>query len=412
MATHQHHDHAHGHHDGHEADSYQLDPRKWATVRNVLAFVALVSWALLAFGYFYDHERFFQSYLVAFCTATFIILGATFFVYVQYLTGSAWSVPIRRILENIMVSIPIGALLFIPVAFAGVDDLYKWARPEALSDALIQTKKAFLNVGGFRLRAGILFALWSIWAFAIWTSSTKQDKTKSIEQMKTSSRWSAPGLLLVCLTGCLAAFEWIMSLDPHWYSTIFGLYCLAGGCVAMWALVTLIALGFRSNGVLAHTITVEHYHDLGKWMFALSVFWTYLAASQYLLIWYASIPEETIYFKERMEGSWGWVSVLLPVGRFAVPFALLVSRAAKRNFTMLRISAIWILFMEFVDMYWMIMPNFHEYAHGFQLHWLDLATLGAVFSVYGLVFWSRFKSNSLVVEGDLRFEQGLHFHQV
>ncbi len=401
---------SHGHH--HEADSYQLDPAKWTTGRNVLAFVALVSWALLAFGYYNEQQRFFQSYLVAFCFGTFIILGATFFVYVQYLTGSAWSVTLRRIMENIMVSIPIGALLFIPIAFMGVDDLYKWAQADAIKDPLIQAKKAFLNVSGFRMRGGILFVLWTIWSFAIWNSSTKQDKNKSIEQMKTSSRWSAPGLLLVCATGCLAAFEWIMSLDPHWYSTIFGLYCIAGGCVAMWALVTLIALGFRSNGILKNSITIEHYHDLGKWMFAISVFWTYLAASQYLLIWYASIPEETIYFKERMVGNWEWVSLLLPVGRFMIPFALLVCRAAKRNLAILRIAAIWILFMEFVDMYWMIMPNFHEHAHGFHLHWLDLAALAGVISVYGLVFWSRFKSHSLVVEGDMRFEQGLNFHQV
>jgi hypothetical protein len=401
---------SHGHH--HATDSYQLDPAKWTTVRNVLAFVALLSWALLAFGYSTEHHRFFQSYLVAFCFGTFIILGATFFVYVQYLTGSAWSVTVRRIMENIMVSIPVGALLFIPIAFFGVDDLYKWAQADAIKDPLIQVKKAFLNVGGFRMRAGVLFALWSIWALAIWSSSTKQDKTKSIEQMKTSSRWSAPGLLLVCVTGCLAAFEWIMSLDPHWYSTIFGLYCLAGGCVAMWAVVTLVSLGFRSAGVLTNSITIEHYHDLGKWMFAISVFWTYLAASQYLLIWYANIPEETIYFQERMHGSWFWVSLLLPIGRFVVPFGLLISRGAKRNLTVLRLAAIWIILMEFVDMYWMIMPNFHEYAHGFHLHWLDLAAVAGVVSVYGLAFWSRFKSHSLVVEGDMRFEQGLHFHQV
>jgi hypothetical protein len=401
---------SHGHH--HATDSYQLEPAKWTTGRNVLAFIALVSWALLAFGYATEQQRFFQSYLIAFCFGTFIILGATFFVYVQYLTGSAWSVTVRRIMENIMVSIPIGALLFIPIAFMGVDDLYKWAQADAIKDPLIQAKKAFLNVGGFRLRAGIIFALWSIWAFAIWASSTKQDKTKSIEQMKTSSRWSAPGLLMVCVTGCLVAFEWIMSLDPHWYSTIFGLYCLAGGCVAMWALVTLIALGFRSSGVLKNSITIEHYHDLGKWMFAISVFWTYLAASQYLLIWYANIPEETIYFQERYHGTWAWVTYFLPIGRFVIPFALLVCRAAKRNLTVLKIAAIWILFMEYVDMYWMIMPNFHEYAHGFHLHWLDLAAVAGVLSVYGLVFWSRFKSHSLVVEGDMRFEQGLNFHQV
>ena len=149
---------------------------------------------------------------------------------------------------------------------------------------------------------------------------------------------------------------------------------------------------------------------LGKWMFAMAVFWTYMAVSQYLLIWYANIPEETIFFRHRLVGGWTGISVFLPIGRFVIPFALLVGRAAKRSQNMLRLAALWIILMEFYDIYWLIMPTF--YPNGPSLHWLDLAAFTGVMSVFGLVFWSRFHRHPMVAMGDLRFEQGLHFHQV
>jgi len=397
-------------HAHHESDSYQLPEAKWRTGRNVLLLIALLSWAALAAGYFTNPNRFFESYLVAFCFAAFTLLGCMFFVFVQFLTGAAWSSSVRRFMENIMISVPAGFLLFIPVA-VGATHLYSWTDPHlAMTDPVIHGKIAYLNEKSFMIRAAIFFALWSIWAYAVSYQSAKQDKTKSIMQMHAASKWSAPGLLVVMFGGSLASFDWIMSLNPHWYSTIFGLYCIAGGAGAFFAIITLIAQGFQSGGELKHSITKEHYHDLGKWMFALAVFWTYMAVSQYLLIWYANIPEETIYFRQRLVGGWTALSVFLPIGRFIIPFGLLVGRPAKRNPKVLRFAAIWIILMELLDMYWMIMPTF--YPNGPSLHWLDLAALGGVISVLGLVFWSRFHRHPMVVVGDMRFEQGLHFHQV
>lgn len=387
-----------------------MENSRYVKGRGVMIFLALLSWAALAAGYFTNEKRAFESYLWAFCFGTFVCVTASFFVFVQYLTGSAWSVTVRRFMENMMVSLVVGVLLFIPICF-GLHNIYEWSHTDVvMKDKLLRGKAAFLNEHSFMIRGGVFFLLWSIWGLAVWSASTKQDSTKSIEQMKTASRWAAPGMLVVMLGGCFAAFDWIMSLDPHWYSTIFGLYVLSGAAVAMMAIVTLIAMGFRNAGMLRNSITAEHFHDLGKWMFALSVFWAYMAASQYLLIWYANIPEETIWFQHRMHGSWKWVSALLPIGRFMVPFAILVGRSAKRSQTMLRIAAIWIIFMELVDLYWMIMPNF--YKHGVEFSWIDIAALAAVVSGYGLFFWSRFRRHSMVVEGDMRFEQGLHFHQI
>ena len=397
-------------HAHHITDNYQLPEAKWRTGRNALLMVALLSWAALAAGYFTDPNRFFESYLVGFCFAAFTLLGCMFFVFVQYLTGSAWSVTLRRFMENMMVSIPVGLLLFIPIA-VGATHLYSWTNTHlATTDAVIHGKAAYLNEKSFIIRTAVFFALWTIWAYGVWHQSSKQDKTKSILQTHAASRWSAPGLLVVMYAGSFASFDWVMSLNPHWYSTIFGLYCIAGGAGAFWAITTLIAQGFQAAGELKHSITKEHYHDLGKWMFALAVFWAYMAVSQYLLIWYANIPEETIFYRVRLHGGWTGLSVFLPVARFVIPFFLLISRAAKRNMAVLRLAALWIICVEFLDMYWLIMPNF--YPEGPSLHWLDLAGLAGVVSVFGLVFWSRFHKHPMVVVGDLRFEQGLHFHQV
>lgn len=397
-------------HAHHAADNYQLPEAKWRTGRNTLLLVALLSWAALAAGYFTNPNRFFESYLVGFCFAAFTLLGCMFFVFIQYLTGSAWSVTLRRFMENMMISVPVGLLLFIPIAF-GATHLYSWTDAHlAATDAIIHGKVAYLNERSFMIRTGIFFALWTIWAYGVWSQSAKQDKTRSIQQTHAASRWSAPGLLVVMYAGSFASFDWIMSLNPHWYSTIFGLYVIAGGAGAFFAVITLIAQGFQASGELKHSITKEHYHDLGKWMFALAVFWAYMAVSQYLLIWYANIPEETIFFRQRLHGGWTGVSVFLPVARFIIPFALLIGRAAKRNTHVLRLAALWIICVEILDMYWLIMPNF--YPEGPSLHWLDIAALGGVVSVFGLVFWSRFRRHPMVVVGDLRFEQGLHFHQV
>jgi hypothetical protein len=390
-----------------ETSAFRLDASLWGRGRSALIFCAIVSWVASIAGYLWEPDRFFWSYLVGFLFSTMIALGAMFFVMVQYLTGSAWSVPMRRFMESMMVTIPVGALLFIPIAF-GIHNLYEWSHTEVVAkDHILQGKAGYLNPQWFTIRAGIYFLIWTVWALAIYRASTKQDRTKSLEQMHTASRWSAPGLLFVFLSVSLAAFDWIMSLDPHWYSTIFGIYVFAGGGWSFFAALTLICLGLRQAGILDRVITVEHYHDMGKWMFALTVFWSYIAFSQYLLIWYGNLPEETIFFKHRMEGSWGGMSLLLLLGHFILPFIVLLPRRNKRNLKVLLAISVWILLIQYVDLYWLIMPNFQK--HGVQFHWLDLATLAAVASVYGVAFWGRLKNHPLLPVGDPRFEQGLHF---
>ncbi len=390
-------------------DSFHLEHNVWRRGRNMIVFALLVGLVLSTLGFATDKARFMQSWLVAFTFSMTIILGGTFFVMVQFLTGSAWSVTVRRFMENIIASVPAGLLLFVPIAL-NVPLLYQWTQAAVLKEPVVAVKSAYLTPEMFVLRTIIYIAIWTFFAEGIWRASTTQDQTRSIRQMHTASRFSAPGLLFIMLTGTLASFDWIMSLDPKWYSTIFGIYNLGGGALAFFGIIILICLSLQRAGVMTRAITEEHYHDLGKWMFALTVFWAYIAFSQYLLIWYANLPEETIFFRERLVGSWKLWSGLLLFGRFVIPFIFLLTRTAKRNKTVLTGLAIWIIAMHYADQYWLIMPNFHK--EGFSLSWMDLGALICVVSVLALAFWARMRKRAIAPVGDLRFEQGLNFENV
>jgi len=395
------------HNVSHSTETYQMEGARYAAGRNAFAFLALLGIVASLAGYFTNPARFFHSYLVAFGYTTAIGIAALFFVMVQYLTGSAWSVTMRRIMENVMSTLPVGAILVIPVLI-GATYIYPWTDPNVVqSSEALRAKAGYLSEGFFRIRTYVYFALWSIWIFAIYRQSTKQDREKSVQQMYVISRWSAPGLFLAVVVGSIASFDWFMSIEPTWYSTIFGLYYLAGGSLAFMSVVTLTCLAFRRAGMLTHAITNEHYHDLGKWLFALTAFYTYIGFSQYLLTWYANLPEETIFYRHRIQGSWLYLSLALPFLRFLLPFFTLLCRPAKRSIKLIGVLAGYSLVMEYVDLYWVVMPV--HYKDGPQLHWLDLATLATTVGVAGLVFWSRFKKHKMVPVGDLRFEQSLHF---
>src|SRR5205085_1979533 len=228
----------HSHHsaDAHSAvvhaDNFQMEASRWNTGRNVLMFAALLSILACIAGYVLYPDRFFRSWMVAFTFTSAIGLGAFFFVMAQYLSGSAWSVTVRRIMENIMVTLPMGAILFIPVAL-GLNYLYSWTDPNVVaSSEALRAKSGYITEKWFLIRTYGCFALWSLWILNIYHQSTKQDVQRSARQMHIISAWSAPGLFLAVVVGSLAAFDWLMSLQPAWYSTIFGLYYLADACLA------------------------------------------------------------------------------------------------------------------------------------------------------------------------------------
>ncbi len=391
-------------------ESFQLEHSFWVKGRNLLALTSLIGWAGSAVAYATDPKQFFFSWLVAFSFVTTIGLGALFFTMVQHLTGSAWSVTVRRLMENIASTIPAAALLFLPIAL-GLGNIYEWMHAGVVAkDHILQEKAGYLNQNFFLLRTAIYFVIWSVFALRLRALSVRQDKTGAVANTRSMTKWSAPGVLLSFLTVTLASFDWLMSLDPHWYSTIFGIYVYSGGAWAFFAVLMLVILILRHAGYLERAVHLEHFHDLGKWMFALTVFWAYIAFSQYMLIWYANIPEETIWFKQRLQGSWQAWSALLVVGHFVIPFVLLLNRASKRNLKLLGWVAVWILLMQFADLYWLVMPSLHP--QGVALSWIDLVTLGATVGTAGLVFWFRMRRTAILPVGDPRLEQCLEFENV
>lgn len=390
-------------------ESFQLTDALWVRGRNVFAGIALLGWAASFYGFVGDATQFHASYLAAFLFCLSIAWGATFFVMVQHVTSSAWSVTVRRLMENLMITVPVLAVLFIPVVI-GITTLYEWGSAGFFdpADPNLRFKAIFFSQPFYLARSAAYFVIWIVLAVALHRNSVAQDGGRNLRAYENTKWWSGPGLLVLTVTVTMASVDWVMSLDPFWYSTIFGIYVFSGGGLAFMAALTTASLTLRSQGALKRSIHVEHYHDLGKWMFALTVWWAYIAFSQYMLIWYADIPEETAFFKGRFTGTWMWVTVALVIGRFVVPFLLLMSRSAKRRLGVLWFAGVWILVFHFVDLHWLIAPSVHE--HGFHFHWMDVATLMAVGGVFALAFWRRLRRHAMVPAGDLRLEQALAHH--
>ncbi len=388
-------------------EPYEVEAAPWARIRNLLVLAGVIGWGASAYGWLSDAYNFHGSYLVNYMFWLTIVWGAMFFVSVQHVTSAGWSVTVRRLMETIMVTLPAMVVLFIPVAI-GIPILYEWADPayfDVAHNPNLRFKAFFFSSPFYLVRTVIYFGIWIVLALALYRNSVAQDSGPNPEARRALGWWSAPGLIALFATVTMASVDWVMSLDPHWYSTILGVYVFSGGGLAFMALLTLICVAFRGAGVLKRSISIEHYHDLGKWMFALVIWWAYIAFSQYLLIWYADIPEETQFFRLRLEGTWVYLSLLLLFGHFIIPFFLLISRGAKRNLTVLTVAAVWILVMHGMDLHWLILPAVHP--HGFHIQWLDVATFLATGSVFGLAFWYRLRSHPMIPVGDLRLRQAL-----
>lgn len=372
---------AHGH------DSAQDTPHAPKEVSGALVKIggAVAAVGLLAAigGAVVDHHRFAFAWLTGFTWLTTIGLGALFFVILQYLTKAGWSVGPRRQAEWIAGILPLCALLFIPVLVFSHDIFHHWMGPQAAEDELLRKKAGWLNPTFFYIRAGIYFVIWTLLALKFRKNSLEQDKSGDPKLTNNLESLSPASMVVFALSLTFAAFDWLMSLDPHWFSTIFGVYVFSGSVTSSLAMIALLTIWLQKKGLLHRVSTVEHRHDIGKLLFGFTVFWAYIGFSQFFLIWYANIPEETIYFLHRWEHGWKPVTYLLIFGHFVGPFALLMSRHAKRSMTVLTIGAVWMLFMHWVDMYWMVMPTVGESWHGF--HWVDLT--GLLLPAGLLVFW-------------------------
>lgn len=364
--------------------------------------------ALSLIGLFTHTEQFFFSYLTSFTFIASILLGALFFVMIQHVTRSSWSVVLRRIPETISYQLLWLGIVFIPVLF-GMEYLYEWTDPERIAtDALTQHKLPYLNTPFFIIRNIIYFAIWAYLGAQLYKNSVAIDRKTDEKRDKRQRIISAPGLLLFAFSVAFASFDWMMSMDSHWFSTMFGVYYFSMSFQAILAVVILVVLYLFRKGLLVNTINKAHMHDLGALLFGFTVFYAYIAFSQFLLIYYANIPEETLWFYYRFEGSWIILAYLFLIGRFVLPFILLLGRKPKTNYKLLAGVSLWIVLLHFLEMFWIIMPILHKGSISF--HWLDITLPIAFVGVTAGLFFRQFAKHSMIPKNDPLLSESLNRH--
>ena len=361
----------------------------------------------VAIGYFMvDLSQFLQSYLVAYMFWIGISLGSLSLLMVQHLSGGAWGLVARRVFEASTRTLPLMLLMFIPIAM-NMPTLYKWARPEAIDDAIIQTKAAYLNPEFFFIRVGIYFAVWMGLAFILSKWSKQQDEMAPQPPGPLDRRFrvlSGPGMILHVLAITFMSVDWVMSLDPHFYSTIFGVLILGGQGLSTLAFTILVLQGLSNSKPISEVADAERFHDYGKLMLAFVMLWAYFNVSQLLIIWSANLPEEIPWYIERLQGHWAPWAVVVLVGHFVLPFMLLLSRDLKRHGRVLSRVAFLVLVMRVIDFVWTIGPVFR---HDYTLHWMDFAMVVAFAAPWLFLFYRNLGSRSLVPANDPYFKDAV-----
>lgn len=372
--------------------------------------IGLLSLAVSIPMYFLDSGKFFFSYLTAFMFLVTLTWGALFSVLLGHLTNAKWNLIFRRISEVLALMFPVLAIMFIPIIF-GAHDLYHWSHANVVvHDAILQKKSGYLNITFFSIRAMVYFAIWYFLSLKLYKLSLEQDKNPSVDVIMRMRKVSAPGMILFALSITFASFDWLMSLEPHWYSTIYGLYVFSGGVVFIYSFLVIFGQVLRKKDVLHDVITVEHYHDLGKLLFGFIIFWGYMGFSQYFLMWYANIPEETYWYYERWQGSWKIITMIIVFGHFVFPFVGLLTRSSKRSFKWMLFMAIWISVMHYIDLYWLAVPTFKD--DGVSICYVYFTNLIGLSGLYLWYFWNKLAKEPLLPIGDYRLKDSIDFENV
>ncbi len=375
----------------------------------VLVVVGLVTGVLSYKNGELGAQRFWANFLLEYFFWFSIAMGGIFFATLQHLTGSYWSVTLRRIPEVFSSYLPVSFVLFF-ILLLGLPHLYEWTHPDVVAaDALLTTKSAYLNTPFMIVRHLALYATLFILGGWMVRNSIRQDQNRDARLTQLNVKIAAPFMLLFGWLFTFVSFDLIMSLSPHWFSTIFGIYCWAGLFYSTLAMITLWVVILKRQGVLAGFVTEDHLHDMGKLMFAFLVFWGYIAFSQFVLIWYANQPEETVYYMNRMGQGWMCVSLILVFGKFVIPFFILISRGAKRKEGILIFMAIWFLLAQWFDLYWMIFPNF--FRNGPVFGWVEVGMACGFLGLFFMTVGRSLRKVSPVAIGDPRLDQSLHHHQ-
>jgi len=350
---------------------------------SILSYIAFIN----------NPDHFYHSYLVSFVFWMTLSGGCMFFVMMHYAMNATWSVAMRRIAETSMSLIPYVCLFSIPLYF-GMSSLYEWTHHPM--------KQPYLSKTFFIGRTVFYFLMWSLFSNRLYHHSINYKSAKSLVQLR---KFAGVGTAVFALTISFAAFDWLMTLNPHWYSTMFGVYIFSGSFLVSVAFITIILIYLRKNATLVDEINIEHYHDLGRIMFGFTVFWAYIAGFQYYIIWYGNLPEEIEWYLARSHGTWMNLSMFLVFGHFVIPFLILLFNKAKRVLTLMVFLSVLVLFMHWIDLYWNVLPNLHKDTIVFN--WSDLTVFLAHGGFFMSMFWRRLKRNPIVPINDPRLDSSI-----
>jgi hypothetical protein len=367
---------------------------------------ALIGLVLCAIGWARTPDQFFHSYLVAFLFVLGLSLGSLGLLMLQHLTGGHWGIVIRRPLESATRALPLVVFLFLPI-FWGMKYLYSsWlTAPSSGEGALSEFQRSYLTTNKFITRAVIYFAIWMLLMFVFNRWSKEQDMNREDRGLRRRLKMVAgPGIILYVFVMTFAAIDWVMSLSPHWASTIYGFLFVIGQLISSMSLMIAVVVLLSKTEPMAGLIQDRHLHDLGKLLLAFVMLWAYFGFSQLLIIWSGNLPEEITFYRSRLYGGWGVVAVIVLVFHFFVPFFLLLSRDVKRNARILPKIAIWLIVMRFVDLFWLTRPEFTANA---LPNWLDLAAPLAVVGLWLFFFAFNLKQLPLLPLGDPKLEEAI-----
>ncbi|HEX6186996.1 MAG TPA: hypothetical protein VFZ40_02855 [Pyrinomonadaceae bacterium] len=381
-------------------------PAELARVRNIALGVGVVFTLLMIVGALFDRPHFFHGYLVGYIFWVGISVGSLALLMLQHLTGGAWGLVIRRVLEASTRTLPLMILLFVPIII-GLNHIYPWTDPAVMgkTEALQKKAAAYLNPSFFIIRAAIYFAIWSALAIFLNWLSLQQDRAGGRKVKKKMQMLSGPGLGFLILSVTFAAVDWAMSLDPAWYSTIYGLIFVASWSLSALAFTTVVMTWLSARAPMNTVVQRSHYHDWGNLTLALVMLWTYFAFSQYLIIWSANLPEETTWYVARAGGGWGKIALIIVILQFAFPFMTLLSRATKKSAQKLALLAGLILVMRILDAIWLVEPT---YSHGhFVFNWMDFVAPIAIGGLWIGTFAWQLQKRPLLPINDPQLEQAL-----
>jgi hypothetical protein len=363
--------------------------------------VGVVALVLCLAGVFFNRQQFFHAYLMAYVFWLGVPLGCLAILMLHHLVGGTWGFVIQRCLESAVRTFPVMALLFLPLLF-GLPDLFPWARPETVAaDPVLQQKALYLNIPAFIGRAIFYFAVWIIVGFFLTKWSRQQDQSDDPALMQRLQTLSGPGLVLYGLTVTFSAIDWLMSLEPRWYSTIFGMiFMVSHGLLALTFVIT-VAYVLSRREPLGQVIAPWVFHDLGNLLLAFVMLWAYMSFSQFLIIWVENLQHEIPWYLHRMNGAWGGIAIALIGLQFALPFVLLLSRAVKRKAATLCAVALGIALMHQIEIFWFVAPSFHP--EGFTIHWTTLLAPIGIGGIWLAAFLTSLKGRPLLPLRDPRF---------